>query len=346
LKAEKGKPSASAGATAAPSASVAVIGTGYWGKNLVRNYAALGVLGGLYDADRPALARIAAAYPAGRPYDDVAAALTDPTLSAVAIATPAATHGALAAAALAAGKHVFVEKPLCLDVAEAETLKVQAERAGRVLMVGHLLLYHPAFRALAKVLASGALGGLRYIYANRASLGRIRREENALWSFAPHDISMILALAGRMPSSVACSGGHYLAQGVADTTLSHLDFGGDLQAHIFVSWLHPYKDHRLVVIGSEAMAVFDDVAAGPEKLRLYRHKAGWQGEVPVVDKAEAEPVPYDDAEPLRRECEAFLRAIRGEAAPPSDAGEGIRVLHVLDACQRALVSGERVRMAS
>jgi UDP-2-acetamido-3-amino-2,3-dideoxy-glucuronate N-acetyltransferase len=213
-------------------------------------------------------------------------------------------------------------------------------------MVGHLLLYHPAFRALARLFGSGALGELRYVYANRASLGRIRREENALWSFAPHDISMILALAGRMPTSVACSGGNYLAQGVADTTLSHLDFGGDLQAHIFVSWLHPYKDHRLVVIGSEAMAVFDDVAAGPEKLCLFRHKAGWQGEVPVINKAEAEPVPYEDAEPLRLECEAFLEAISSGTRPPSDADEGIRVLRVLDACQRALSSGERVKLGA
>src|SRR5262249_15885879 len=154
---------------------------------------------------------------------------------------PAATHGALVAAALEAGKHVFVEKPLCLDVTEAETLVRQANRSGRVLMVGHLLLYHPAFNALKTAVATGRLGRLRFIYSTGLSLGRIRREENALWSFAPHDVSMILALTGGLPERVIAAGGHYLSSQVADTTLSHLTFANGVQAHIFVSWLHPYK---------------------------------------------------------------------------------------------------------
>jgi UDP-2-acetamido-3-amino-2,3-dideoxy-glucuronate N-acetyltransferase len=267
--------------------------------------------------------------------DELDAVWTDDSVPAVMIATPAATHGALVAQALAAGKHVFVEKPLCLDVVEAERLQRMAADAKRVLMVGHLLLYHPAFRALQAVVADGRLGRLRYIYSNRASLGKIRKEENALWSFAPHDISMVLALAGRMPLRVVANGGYYLSDSVADTTLSHLDFGKGLQAHIFVSWLHPYKEQRLVVVGETGMAVFNDVASGSEKLLIYPHKAGWDGDLPVVSKAEAQPIPFEAGEPLRGECEAFLAALAG-TSPPSDAAEGIRVLRVLDACQRAL----------
>lgn len=323
---------------------IAVVGLGQWGRNLVRNAHALGALAMVYD-DAPAVREaFAVSHPDVRVAGAVEDIWSDSCIEGVMIATPAATHGALAAAGIDAGKHVFVEKPLCLDIGEAMRLKAQSEKAGRVLMVGHLLLYHPAFRALSKAASSGALGTLRYIYANRASLGRIRREENALWSFAPHDISMILTLAGRMPFSVACSGGQFLAVGVADTTLSHLDFGTALQAHIFVSWLHPYKDQRLVVIGSDAMVVFDDVEQGAQKLRLYRHKAQWDGNIPIVTRADVEPVPYEGAEPLRLECEAFLAAMRGERQPPSDGEEGIRVLRVLDACQRALYTGERVKL--
>jgi UDP-2-acetamido-3-amino-2,3-dideoxy-glucuronate N-acetyltransferase len=323
---------------------IAVVGAGHWGKNLVRNVHALGALAAVHDAAPETREALSRTYPGCLVADDIERIWADGTLPAVMIATPAATHGALVAAALRAGKHVFVEKPLCLDLAEAATLKAEARRAGRVLMVGHLLLYHPAFRALRKAVAAGELGAIRYIYSNRASLGKIRREENALWSFAPHDISMILQLVGRMPLSVACSGGQYLSHDVADTTLSHLDFGEALQAHIYVSWLHPDKDQRLVVIGSDAMAVFDDVAAGAEKLTLYRHRASWDGDVPIVHKAEGQPIPYDAAEPLRVECQAVLDAVRGGDAPPSNADEGIRVLRSLDACQRALSSGERIRL--
>jgi UDP-2-acetamido-3-amino-2,3-dideoxy-glucuronate N-acetyltransferase len=261
------------------------------------------------------------------------------------IATPAVTHGALVNRALDAGKHVFVEKPVCLDVEEAEELREKANALGRVLMVGHLLLYHPAFEALLATERAGELGRLRYVYSNRASLGKIRREENALWSFAPHDISMILQLAGRLPDKVMASGSNFLAEGIADTTLSHLDFGEGLQAHIFVSWLHPYKDQRLVVVGDKAMAVFNDVETGDGKLLLYRHKAHWDGSLSVIAEAEAEPIAYGTDEPLERECRVFLEAAAGRGVkPPSDAAEGVRVLRVLDACQRAINEGGSVAL--
>lgn len=325
---------------------VGIIGLGHWGANLVRNMSALGALAMMNDSAAAARTRFAASYPAAEVAENAEALLTNPGIEAVMIATPAATHGALVKRSLAAGKHVFVEKPLCLDVAEAAALKAEAERRGRVLMVGHLLHYHPAFIALRGAVHAGALGPLRYIYSHRLSLGRIRREENALWSFAPHDISMILALVGAMPARVSAEGAHFLSEGVADTTLSHLNFPRGVQAHVFVSWLHPFKDQRIVVVGEKAMAVFNDVAPGPEKLLLYRHSAGWSGDIPVVTKAEAEPIPYGGEEPLRRECEAFLAAMRGGPPPPSDAAEGIRVLTVLDACQRALEGRLPVTLAA
>ena len=323
---------------------IAVLGTGYWGRNLVRNFHGLGHLAGCFDTDRSTLEAVAAANGGVQEFQTIDAVLADPAVDAIAIATPAATHGALVERGLDAGKHVFVEKPLCLDIAEGESLAAKAKRSGLVLMVGHLLLYHPAFVKLAALVRDGALGGLRYVYSTRLSLGRIRREENALWSFAPHDVSMILRLVGQMPESASASAGHYLSEGVADTTLSHLSFGKGLQAHIFVSWLHPYKDQRLVVVGEEAMVVFNDTLSGPEKLQLYRHTAHWDGELPVIDKAEAEPIAYEAGEPLRRECEAFLASIVGGTPPPSDAAEGLRVLRVLDACQRSIASGERVAL--
>lgn len=323
---------------------IAAIGLGHWGKNLVRNLHGMGVLAAMHDADAETQARLSAQYPDLPAADSVDAILSDDAIASVAIATPAATHGALVARALDAGKHVFVEKPLCLDVDEAEQLSAKAKSLGRVLMVGHLLLYHPAFRALQAAVAAGRLGRLRYIYSNRASLGKIRREENALWSFAPHDISMILAITGRLPRRVVANGGSYLTSDVADTTLSHLDFEGGVQAHIFVSWLHPYKEQRLVVVGDEAMAVFNDVADDANKLLVYPHKAGWDGDLPVVNRADAEPLPYAGGEPLRVECEAFVAAVRDGTPPPSDAAEGIRVLKVLDACQHALTAGEAVSL--
>ena len=328
------------------SPKVGVLGLGHWGPNLLRNFQELGALGAFCDLDPEALERASARFPDADAYDDASQILADPSLSAVAIVTPAATHGAMVRQTLAAGKHVFVEKPLCLDVAEAESLKAEADRRGLILMVGHLLLYHPAFRTLHQQVRDGALGRLRYIYSNRLSLGKIRREENSLWSFAPHDISMILALTGTMPTKVAANGSSYLTASVADTSLTHMEFPNNISAHVFVSWLHPYKDHRIIVIGEDAMAVFDDVAEGAEKLMLYPHQIGWDGDIPVVRKANGTPIPYEGQEPLRVECAAFLDAVAGRKDPPSDAAEGIRVLRVLNASGEAMESGEAVMLAA
>lgn len=325
---------------------IGLIGAGYWGKNLLRNFNALKALAGVFDISAECRAQYGALYPSARVFENCEALLADDTIPSVAIATPAASHGDLVEKALQAGKHVFVEKPLCLDVAEAEKLKNTADEKGLVLMVGHLLLYHPAFRALVETTSKGRLGKLRYIYSNRLSLGKIRRDENALWSFAPHDISMILQLAGGMPRRVIASGAHFLTDGVADTTLSHLVLGDNLQAHIYVSWLHPFKEQKLVVVGEQAMVVFDDTKDPAEKLLLFRHKVGWEGELPIVSKAAPEPVAFEESEPLRNECQAFLDAICGTSQPPSDAAEGIRVLKVLEACQQSILQGTAIDLDS
>jgi UDP-2-acetamido-3-amino-2,3-dideoxy-glucuronate N-acetyltransferase len=322
--------------------NVAVVGTGYWGKNLLRNFNDLGVLYAFCDTEEAKRAEHAQSFPTAKSYADFAELLADEDIDAIAIATPASTHGKLVRQALAARKNIFVEKPLCLDVADAEDLRDLAKSLNVTLMVGHLLLYHPAFQAVKNFVNSGRLGRLRYIYSNRLSLGKIRKEENALWSFAPHDISMILSLTGRMPEKITATGGHYLHDGVADTTLSHLSFTDNLQAHIFVSWLHPFKDHRMVIIGDQGMIAFNDVEQGEEKLLSYPHSLGWDGEVPIVSKADAEAIPYGTEEPLKLECKAFLDAVNNGVTPPSSADEGVRVLKVLDACQVAITEGRAV----
>lgn len=322
--------------------TLGLIGAGYWGRNLLRNFNALGVLKSVAEASEELQAEHKISYSDIEFCNDSNTVLSS-SVDAVAIATPAETHGALVRAALESNKHVFVEKPLCLDLNEAEDLRQLAEEKGRILMIGHLLLYHPAYQSLCKVVQSGALGNLRYLYSNRLSLGKIRRSETVLWSFAPHDISMILGIIGAQPKRVTTNGGHFLTAGVADTTMTYMSFPDGVEAHIFVSWLHPFKDQKLVVIGDRAMAVFNDVAAGDDKLLLYKHKASWDGELPVIDKAEAEPITFDqNVEPLRLECQAFIDAVTSGDQPPSNAAEGIGVLRVLDASHRSLISGETV----
>ncbi|MGN6463029.1 MAG: Gfo/Idh/MocA family oxidoreductase [Pseudolabrys sp.] len=319
------------------SPSVIVVGCGYWGKNLVRNFAELGALAGICDPDAGAAAKLADAHKTK--VVDWKAALADPAIKGVAIAAPAALHYRLASEALNAGKHVFVEKPLALDVAEAQSLCDLAEKKNLRLMVGHLLQYHPAFLKLKDMAREGVLGRLQYIYSNRLNLGKIRREEDILWSFAPHDISMILALLGE-PEKIAAEGGNYLHKSIADVTTTHMTFSGGEHAHIFVSWLHPFKEQKLVVVGDRGMVVFNDGEPWENKLQLYRHRIEWRDAVPVPEKADVESVTLEKGEPLRLECQHFLDCIASGATPRTDGREGVRVLKVLDAASRCLKAGE------
>lgn len=309
------------------SARVAQLGCGYWGKNLARNFAELGALAAVCDPD-PATAR-REAEKNGVPALSIDEMLADPSINGVSIAAPAEFHAALALRAFEAGKHVFVEKPIALTMEDAEKMRLAAKNADRALMVGHLLQYHPAFETLLGLVRKGDLGRLRYAYSNRLSLGKFRTEENALWSFAPHDVSMLLALFGEEPMSVKGSGGSFVTPNVEDEFRLDMTFKSGGRAHVFASWLHPFKEHRLVVVGDKAMAVFEDSLAGPDKLRLYRHTVETSGRVPEPKKAEAEAIPYPTAEPLKNECAHFLACCEGKFTPRTDAAEAIAVLKVL-----------------
>ncbi len=317
------------------SVGLAVVGMGYWGKNLVRNFSELGALVAVCDSNPEVREALAREYPATRYVPEYGELLSDPAISAVALASPAVTHYDMARAALEAGKDVYVEKPLAIDLKEGRNLVELAERRRRILMVGHILRYHPAIVKLHEMIRAGALGKIQCLYSNRLNIGKIRTEENILWSFAPHDISVILSLLDESPSRVACQGGAYLNRDVFDVTLSQFEFPNGVLAHIFVSWLHPFKEQRLVVVGSEKMAVFDDTSAN--KLVLYPHKVEWKNRVPMAIKAQGEPVALNGQEPLRIECRHFLDCATSRSTPLTDGREGLKVLEVLDACQRSLL---------
>jgi UDP-2-acetamido-3-amino-2,3-dideoxy-glucuronate N-acetyltransferase len=315
--------------------AVAVVGSGYWGKNLVRNFHDLRALAAICDSNEETLQQFAQQYPGTRVYRSFGEVLRDDAIQAVAIATPAETHANLVREALLAGKDVCVEKPLCLSVETGEGLVNLAQERGRILMVGHLLWYHPAVLKLKELVDNGELGRIQYIYSNRLNLGKIRREENILWSFAPHDISVILGLLEEMPDTVHAQGGNYLHQRIADVTVSLLSFSSGVKAHVFVSWLHPYKEQKLIVVGDRKMAVFDDLDK-QQKLILYPHSIEWKHQQPVPNKGEGQPVSLEATEPLRAECQHFLDCIRTRHQPRTDGREGLRVLKVLQQCQGAL----------
>ncbi len=325
---------------------IAVIGCGNWGRNHVRVWASLGCLRAVCDADPQRLQEVRDRFPHVDTYLRPEAVLERDDIVGVVIATPAPTHAMLALQALQAGKDVLVEKPMALTLEEGQQMVDTAQRLGRILMVGHVLEYHPAVQRLRQLVAEGVLGRIQYIYSHRLNLGRIRTEENVLWSFAPHDIALILRLLDTMPEELACYGEAYLNEKVADVTLTTLRFANRVQAHIFVSWLHPFKEHRFVVIGDRQMAVFDDTRPWSDKLALYPHRIDWLGgQIPVAQTAEKISVPLEEKEPLLAECEHFLECIRTRQKPLTDGQNGLRVLQVLEAAQRSLQQGgQKVRL--
>ncbi|GAM97925.1 oxidoreductase of Gfo/Idh/MocA family [alpha proteobacterium U9-1i] len=307
---------------------IAQLGAGYWGKNLARNFAQLGALAAVCDPHRETAAREAAANKVeARALDEV---LADASIDGVSIAAPAELHADLAIKAFKAGKHVFVEKPLALTHDDCMRMCAAAEGAGKVLMVGHLLQYHPAFETLLGKVRAGEIGKLRYAYSTRASLGKLRTEEDVLWSFAPHDVSMLLALFADRPETVHGVGGSFVTPDIEDEYRLDMSFAGGGRAHVFASWLHPFKEHRLVVVGETGMLVFEDSAAKPEdKLRLYRHKIETGKGAPNAIKAEPEAIAYSADEPLKRECAHFLECCRTGARPRTDGHEAMAVVDTL-----------------
>lgn len=308
---------------------IAVVGCGYWGKNLARNFAELGSLAAIVDPSPETQQLHASAHNVKGMILEEALASSD--IKGVVIAAPAELHKTLALQCIAAGKHVYVEKPLALSVSDGEEIRDAAKEAGVILMVGHLLQYHPIFVALREKVQAGELGKLRYVYSNRLSMGKFRLEEDAFWSLAPHDVSMILALFGEAPSEVRGGGLDFITPGVADESRLDMVFPSGGRAHVFASWLHPFKEQRLVVVGDKAMAVFEDSQPDwDKKLVMYRHKVDMSGAVPQPIKAEPEYIEVPKGEPLKLECQHFIDCINSGETPLTDAEEALRVLRVLE----------------
>lgn len=322
---------------------VAVVGIGGWGKNLARNYYQIpdSALKYICDLDQAKLEQISMQVPGAKLTTRFEDLLEDPALQAIVIATTAPTHYQLCKAALQASKDVYVEKPFVLEVEQAEELTALADQSGRILMVGHLLEYHPVINRLKQMIDAGELGDIHYIYTQRVNLGTVREDENALWNFAPHDISSILYLLGKEPTDVAARGQSYLKEGVEDVVFFTLNFNGESMGHVHVSWLDPHKIRKLTVVGNKRMAVFDDLEAN-EKLKIYDKGAAYSTDYNTF--AEYITLRFGDitipyvkvGEPLRLECSHFLECVRERKQPLSDGNDGIRVVKVLHAAQQSL----------
>ncbi len=321
------------GGSSAP--RVAVVGCGYWGKNLVRNFARLDAVAMVCDPTEAGRAKgreLAPGAAVVADFEDVLAA----DVEGVVLATPAVTHFDLARQAMLAGKDCFAEKPLALRHQDAAELVRLADEHARMLMVGHVLEYHPAIRALVGLVESGELGRLQYVYSNRLNLGKVRTEENILWSFAPHDVAIILRLVGSLPIQVAASGGNYITANIADVSISNLLFDDGVRAHVFVSWLHPFKEQRLVVVGDQRMASFCDIT---KELLVHEKRVDRSGEFPVPVQGEGRRIDFGEDEPLFLECQAFLEAVRSRVPALTDGRSGLATLKVLQAAQRSLMTG-------
>lgn len=322
---------------------VAVIGCGGWGMNQVRVFSELDALSAVVEVDLARGKSVSDEFCVPlQTYDEI---LADNAITAVVIAASAHAHFDLARKAVIANKHVLVEKPMALTLNDAVELEALANNSDKVFMVGHLLRYHPAFQTLQDVIADGRLGKIRYVYSNRLSFGKFRHEENILWSFAPHDISMILAIIKASPERVYAEGAKFIRRDVADTTTTTLTFPGGEHAHIFVSWLHPYKDQRLVVIGENGMITFNDNEPWEQKIALYMHKIDWKDQTPTPNKADVSHIPVENVcEPLKAQASHFLDCINTGKEPITSASEGLKVLEVLDAADRSMNSGSAVML--
>jgi predicted dehydrogenase len=325
---------------------IGVAGLGYWGPNLARNFAALPgcALEWCCDPSEPARARAAAQFPGVRTTGDLGDLLADPTLDAIALATPVPSHAELAVRVLEAGKHCFVEKPLAQSVADAELAVAAARSAGKTLMVGHLLEYHPGVEKLKQLTDEGELGDrIYYIYGNRLNLGKLRADENALWSLGAHDVSVVLHLAGEDPAEVVAHGQSYVREGIEDVVFCFLRFPSGLSAHLHLSWLDPHKERRFTVVGSHRMATFDDMAI-EGKVTVYDkgfdEDARGYGEYITRTGGTFSP-PISNVEPLRVECEHFVQCVRTGEEPRSDGASGLRVVRVLEELQRSLDASAR-----
>lgn len=320
---------------------VAVVGCGYWGKNLVRNFAELGVLAALVDSSEARMQELSERH-GGRAatFEEV---LSDPDIAAVAIATPGLAHFTHAVAALEAGKHVYVEKPLTMAVTDSETLVARADAWGLTLMVGHILRYHPAFTTLLRMVEAGRIGRVRHVVSTRLNLGKILPDEHVVWALAPHDLSMVAALLGREPESVVCLGDAFFRPGIADVATLRLGYPQACSAEVRLSWINPFKEHRLVVWGEDGTFVFDDTKPWEEKLVLRRTGLDWNDPPVTPDAGTAEVIALPADEPLKAECRAFLEAVATGKPPLTDGREGLAITRLLARADASLNAGGAVR---
>ena len=324
--------------------NIAVIGCGHWGKNLVRNFAELGALIAVCDPNE----ELANSYAKEYHVDNLSftTIINDVNIEGVVLAVPAPLHASMAIEIMNAGKHVYVEKPLAMNRIEAEDMIASAVENGVQLMVGHLLQYHPIFIAARELVESGELGDLSYVYSNRLSFGKVRSEEDVIWSFAPHDISMILSLTGQEPEVVKTESSCILQSDIADIATIHMEFKSDLKAHVTVSWFHPFKEQKLVVVGQDGMAVFDDTKPWNEKFALYRHVVHSVDGVLNLEKAKVEYIEVPESEPLRNECKHFINVVNENVAPLTGGDEGLSVLKVLSAASLSKSKNEAIRLVT
>jgi predicted dehydrogenase len=329
---------------------VGVAGLGYWGPNLARNFAALPgcELAWCCDARPDVRERYSPTFTSARFTGELDDLLADETLDAIVLATPVPTHAMLAERVLRAGKHCFVEKPLAQSVADAERAVAAAEATGRLLMVGHLLEYHPGVTKLKEIADSGELGDIHYIYSNRLNLGKIRTDENALWSLGAHDVSVVLRLAGEEPYELDARGESYMQPGIEDVVFGYLRFPSGLAAHLHMSWLDPHKERRFTVVGSKRMATFDDMDI-ERKVTVYDkgfdEHTGSYGEY-ITRSGDIWSPRVPNREPLRLECEHFVECVREGRAPLSDGASGLRVVRVLEGLQTRLDASRREQSAA
>ena len=322
--------------------NIAVVGCGYWGKNLVRNFSELEVLSSICDPDTETANKYAGQYNVKN--SSFTEIINDLNIKGVVLAVPAPLHASMAIEAMNKGKHVFVEKPLAMNVTEAELMITTAKKNGVKLMVGHLLQYHPIFKTIRKIVNADEIGKLNYIYSNRLSFGRIRTKEDIIWSFAPHDISMILSLADQDPEFIITKSTSTIQKNIADTATIHMEFKSGLKSHISVSWLHPYKEHKLVVSGKSAMLVFDDTKPWNEKLALYPYEVVSSKGIINLRKSNVKYLEVPEEEPLKNECQDFIDVVEKNIKPMTDGDEGLRVVKVLSAASKSKTINEAVKL--
>jgi len=322
--------------------NIAVVGCGHWGKNLVRNFSELGALSSICDPNSEIADQYASQYNVKK--CSFTQILNDPNIKGVVLTVPAHLHASMAIEAMNKNKHVFVEKPLAMNEMEAEAMIATAKKNKVRLMVGHILQYHPIFKTIRKYVGEGKIGEIKYIYSNRLSFGKVRAQEDVIWSFAPHDISMILSLTDQEPEYVRTKATSILKKNIADNATIHLEFKSGLKSHISVSWLNPYKENKLVVIGQSAMLVFDDTKPWHEKLALYPYEVMSSKNLINLQNSNVQYVEVLEEEPLKNECQHFLDVVEKNIRPLTDGSEGLSVLKVLSAASLSQTKNERIKL--